>query len=212
MSSAAGPSSPGPVTATAKKTPKNLYFLGKSILLAEDRPDSPIIAAHSVFGEGLSKLSATLVVNRTTPPNASKGFRLGFPLAKGQVANENAGYGVRYTRRLDYFFNEPSPLIIAIADRSNEGRLVQAKSYELDFKFPRGQSFVTVEQPTPDIAECFPATPKLCMVLVRLTGDAQVTVTGFGMPYFFFSSSPSSSSSSSPSSSSSSFLPLLKSF
>ncbi len=70
------------------------------MVLAGDRPDAPVVAAGGPLGSQLSKIRAQLVAYNAAHTTPYLGFLLSFPLPDKQKANEEAGFGVRYARKL----------------------------------------------------------------------------------------------------------------
>lgn len=58
-------------------------------------PNGPVFACGENLGNH-SKISAQMVMSKTTPPDSWMGFTLRFPLGEGQERAEKDGFGVRY--------------------------------------------------------------------------------------------------------------------
>lgn len=58
-------------------------------------PNGSIFACGKKLGNH-SKISAQMVMSKTTPPDSWMGFTLRFPLGEGQERAEKDGFGVRY--------------------------------------------------------------------------------------------------------------------
>lgn len=69
------------------------------MVLAGDHPDAPVVAAGGPDGSKLSKIRAKLVAYNAAHAACYLGFLLSVPLPDKQQANEDAGFGVHYTRK-----------------------------------------------------------------------------------------------------------------
>lgn len=71
--------------------------MNKDCAVLGGNPNAPILACGKKLGDH-SKISAQIVMSKTTPPDSWMGFTLRFPLGEGQERAENDGFGVRYER------------------------------------------------------------------------------------------------------------------
>ncbi|KAK3290860.1 P-loop containing nucleoside triphosphate hydrolase protein [Chaetomium fimeti] len=168
MSAALSTPGPGPAPAAAPgpaPAQQKAVWFKDCVILFGGSQDSPAVAGRNAPGSA-HKIRSRAISSRFPHTNPWVGFDLNFPLPQRQAVNEQAGFGVRYN-----------------LDRKAEGgvALAQAEDYEVTVRFPRGQTRMSVEAATPALVKRIPAAVSL--VSVTIHEDANVKVTGFGMPF-----------------------------
>lgn len=107
----------------------NTYFKD-CVVVVGSHLDAPVLAASNALGTGLSKIRARLLAFKATHNNPWLGFSLSFPFPDKQTANEEAEFGVRYSRKFNHLPQELSKILtVLLVDRTLAGGtgVVQAK-------------------------------------------------------------------------------------
>jgi hypothetical protein len=68
-------------------------------MMGGDHPSKPVIECSDILGSKPKVLTQIIAFKRLHAENWL-GCKISFPLPKDQVANEDAGFGVRYNRKL----------------------------------------------------------------------------------------------------------------
>lgn len=92
-------SSPAPPATEAgqpKAVKKAANFARDCVVLTTPAPLGPVFAAGISLGSQLSRIRARLVRSNAAHSDPWIGFLLRFPLPEKQIANEEAGFGVRH--------------------------------------------------------------------------------------------------------------------
>ncbi|CEI40060.1 unnamed protein product [Fusarium venenatum] len=123
-----------------------------------------ILASNKAFGIP-TKLTSKLAVVLNADRDPVFRFLINFPLGDAQIANENAGFGVKY--QFDHTLN-----IVAAIDQ-----------HTIEVQFPRDLTQVTCDAAPQSVVDRFPNAKirgREYLTIVRVSIRTPVTVIGFG--------------------------------